>query len=370
MSHEIRTPLNGILGMSQALARRPLGRETIAQLQVIQDSGESLLAILNSILDLSKIEAGQIEIEAYDFELQEMLSAACDPFETLARQKGIDFEIEMGPGLATHWHGDAMRLRQVLSNLVSNAVKFTDVGGVTVNVGVKLGGLGFDVKDTGVGIPADRLDIMFQKFTQADASITRRFGGSGLGLAICRELIGLMGGALTATSQIGQGSCFSCEVPLQSVAASGLVPAEKPSDYVERPLRILAAEDNHTNQLILKALLEALEADLTIVGDGLQAVEAFSGSPFDLVLMDIQMPRMGGADAARAIRQLEREREMARTPILAVTANVMNHQTAEYLEAGMDGIVAKPLQMSPLLSEIQRVLSEPAVVEECSVASA
>jgi signal transduction histidine kinase len=364
MSHEIRTPLNGILGMSQALARRPLGREAISQLQVIQDSGESLLAILNSILDLSKIEAGQIEIESYDFELRDLLSAACAPFETLARQKGIVFAVEVEPGVAADWRGDAMRLRQVLSNLVSNAVKFTDAGGVTVSVGVKPGGLRFRVSDTGVGIPADRLESMFQKFTQADASITRRFGGSGLGLAICRELIALMGGALTATSEVGQGSCFSYELPLQSVANSAAVLVEEPQNQAERPLRILAAEDNQTNQLILRALLEALEADLTIAGDGLEAVEAFSGSPFDLVLMDIQMPRMGGVEAARAIRQIERERGMPRTPMLAVTANVMNHQLAEYLAAGMDGVVAKPLQMGPLLSEIGRVLSEPVVVDE------
>jgi two-component system, sensor histidine kinase len=205
---------------------------------------------------------------------------------------------------------------------------------------------------------------MFQKFTQADASITRRFGGSGLGLAICRELIALMGGALTATSEVGQGSCFSYELPLQSVANSAAVLVEEPQNQAERPLRILAAEDNQTNQLILRALLEALEADLTIAGDGLEAVEAFSGSPFDLVLMDIQMPRMGGVEAARAIRQIERERGMPRTPMLAVTANVMNHQLAEYLAAGMDGVVAKPLQMGPLLSEIGRVLSEPVVVDE------
>ena len=362
MSHEIRTPLNGILGMSQALARRPLGDEAIAQLQVIQDSGESLLAIFNSILDLSKIEAGQIEIEACEFDLPELLSATCDPFATLARQKGVDFAVEVEPLAAARWCGDAMRIRQVLSNLVSNAVKFTESGAVTVSVGVTPEGLAIGVKDTGVGIPADRLESMFQKFTQADTSITRRFGGSGLGLAICRELTSLMGGRLTVTSQVGRGSAFTCELPLARVAAAATAPVEEPSAASERPLRILAGEDNPTNQLILKALLAVFEADLTIVGDGLEALEAFIGKAFDLVLMDIQMPHMGGVEAVRAIRELERDRQAARTPILAVTANVMSHQISEYLEAGMDGVVAKPVQMDSLLAEIERVLTQTAPV--------
>jgi len=360
MSHEIRTPLNGILGMSQALARRPLGGEAIAQLQVIQDSGESLLAILNSILDLSKIEAGQIEIEAYEFDLPELLAAACGPFATLARQKGVGFTVEIQPLAAGRWCGDAMRIRQVLANLVSNAVKFTEAGAVTVSVGATSAGIAIAVNDTGVGIPAGQLESMFQKFTQADTSATRRFGGSGLGLAICRELTNLMGGRLTVASEVGRGSAFTCELPLARVAAAVTDPAEAPSEAGERPLRILAAEDNPTNQLILKALLEVFEADLTIVGDGALALEAFAGEAFDLVLMDIQMPRMGGVEAVRAIRALERDRGAQRTPILAVTANVMAHQITEYLDVGMDGVVAKPLQMAALLAEIERVLIPPA----------
>jgi signal transduction histidine kinase len=357
MSHEIRTPLNGILGMSQALARRPLGGEAMAQLQVIQDSGESLLAILSSILDLSKIEAGQIEIEACEFDLPQLLSAACGPFATLAGQKGVGFAVEIEPLAATRWLGDAMRIRQVLANLVSNAVKFTDSGTITVSVAATLEGLVIGVKDTGVGIPADRMESMFQKFTQADTSITRRFGGSGLGLAICRELTSLMGGRLTVASEVGRGSAFTCELPLARVAAAAAAPVEEPTPASERPLRILAAEDNPTNQVILKALLEVFEPELTLAGDGLEALEAFGGAPFDLVLMDIQMPRMGGVEAVRAIRDLERERDAPRTPILAVTANVMAHQVGEYLEAGMDGVVAKPLQMDFLLAEIERVLT-------------
>jgi len=357
MSHEIRTPLNGILGMSQVLSRRPLGSEVIDKLGVIQASGESLLAILNSILDLSKIEAGQIEIEAGEFALDDLLSAACEAFAPLAAQKGIGLAIEVAPNTPARWLGDALRVRQVLSNLVSNAVKFTEAGRVTVSARATTVGLTLEVTDTGVGIPADRLDSVFQKFTQADTSATRKYGGSGLGLAICRELAGLMGGVLAARSVEGQGSTFTCELPLEPVARTSAAPTEEPSVAGDHPLRILAAEDNETNQLILKALLEVVGAELTIVGDGVEAVEAFDRSAFDLVLMDIQMPRMSGVEATRAIRERERSRGQARTPIVAVTANVMSHQISEYHEAGMDGLAAKPLQLQQLFAEIQRVLS-------------
>jgi signal transduction histidine kinase/CheY-like chemotaxis protein len=357
MSHEIRTPLNGILGMSQVLARRPLGSEVIAQVKVIQASGESLLAILNSILDLSKIEAGQIEIEAYEFVLGDVLRAACEPFATLAMQRGIDFTVELRGDTPARWNGDALRIRQVLSNLVSNAVKFTEAGGVTVSVSATPAGLTLEVRDTGVGIPADQLDSMFQKFTQADTSATRRFGGTGLGLAICRELTELMGGVLSASSTVGRGSRFICELPLAPIAEIAVAPLDEPGAPAEPALRILAAEDNETNQLILRALLEVLGADLTIVGDGLAAVEAFGRSAFDLVLMDIQMPRMGGVEATRAIRALEQKLGRVRTPIMAVTANVMSHQISEYYDAGMDGLAAKPLQLPQLFAEIERVVS-------------
>jgi CheY-like chemotaxis protein len=343
--------------MSQVLARRPLGDEVIAKLGVIQASGESLLAILNSILDLSKIEAGQVEIEASEFALDDLLHAACEAFASLAALKGVDFMIEVAPDTPARWLGDALRVRQVLSNLVSNAVKFTDAGGVTVSARATAAGLALEVTDTGVGIPAERLDSVFQKFTQADTSATRRFGGSGLGLAICYELTALMGGVLAARSVEGRGSTFACELPLAAVTQTAAPQIEGPSKAADRPLRILAAEDNETNQLILKALLEVLGAELTIVGDGVLAIEAFERLAFDLVLMDIQMPRMSGVEAALAIRAFEQRRGRARTPILAVTANVMSHQISEYHAAGIDGVAAKPVQLPQLIAEIERVLS-------------
>ncbi len=362
MSHEIRTPLNGILGMVQVMARDEMEDRQRDRLKVIGGSGESLLAILNSILDLSKIEAGQLEVEQQDFDLEATITAACAPFANLAADKHVDFQVMIRPEALGTWRGDSLRLRQLLSNLASNAVKFTDVGEIWLRVRRTAEGLSFEMQDSGVGIPAERLDEIFQKFSQLDTSSTRRFGGTGLGLAICRELVRLMGGKLSVASVVGQGSTFSFELPLQPVVAD---PA--PADASEagavlddRPLRVLAAEDNETNKLILTALLAPLGVNLILVDDGRQAVEAFQRMSFDIVLMDIQMPEMNGMEATRAIRHIEQEGGRARTPILAITANVMTHQVQEYLAAGMDSVIPKPVQAETLFSKMDQAVTQAA----------
>jgi signal transduction histidine kinase len=359
MSHEIRTPLNGILGMAQVLIRDEADPVRQGHARLIQDSGEALLGILNSVLDLSKIEAGQLEVELGEFELGVLARSACAPFAGLAREKGLAFEIAVAADAEGACLGDVLRLRQVLANLASNAVKFTRAGAVAVDVRRTGDEVVFEVRDTGCGIPAETQERIFERFAQADSSTTRTFGGAGLGLAICRELVSLMGGRIWLASAPGEGSTFGVALPLPPVAGHA-VPADPSAEDEGRPLRILAAEDNPTNAMILKALLEPAGVDLVVTEDGEKAVAAFGAAAYDLVLMDIQMPNMNGVDATRAIRRREAELGARRTPIVAVSANVMNHQIAEYLEAGMDGVVSKPVQAEVLYGAIEQALEDAA----------
>ncbi|MBO9709998.1 MAG: response regulator [Caulobacter sp.] len=355
MSHEIRTPLNGVLGMAQVMEQSGLGSPHREHLKVIRDSGETLLAILNDVLDLSKIEAGRLELDEHPFDLAETVATACRPFALLADQKDVTFDIEIAPEALGAWHGDSVRLRQVLANLASNAVKFTHQGAITLTVALADGALSFRLTDTGIGIAPERIAELFEKFVQAESSTTRRFGGTGLGLAISRELVERMGGALRMDSAPGQGSTLTFRLPLNraQAPAARLPSAVNPTPArPSRPLRILAAEDNTTNQVILRALLEPAGMDLRTVANGREAVEAFHAEDYDLILMDVQMPVMNGVEAARAIRRRETQDSLTPTPILALSANVMSHQVAEYAQAGMDGVVAKPVDAGKLIEAI------------------
>jgi len=357
MSHEIRTPLNGILGMVQVIERSGLGDPHAERLQIIRDAGETLLSVLNGILDLSKIEAGRFELDIEEFDLAETVNAACKPFANLAAQKDIEFEIDIDSDACGIWKGDQMRLRQVLSNLTANAVKFTSQGGVRVRVRATAKGVAFTVSDTGMGIPANRVSELFEKFVQADSSMSRKFGGTGLGLAICREFVDIMGGRLAVQTQEGLGSTFAFELPLPRVRDAVPAPANEPQAEAELPqIRVLAAEDSKPNQLVLKALLEPLGLEIHVVSDGAEAVRAFQTGAFDLVLMDVQMPNMNGVEATMAIRAFELEHSRARTPILALSANVMNHQMMDYAAAGMDGCVGKPIDARELVETIRDTL--------------
>ncbi len=357
MSHEIRTPLNGVLGMAQVLGRSDLAPADREKVAVIRNSGEALLCLLNDILDLSKIEAGRMELDPQPFDLEETVAEATRGFCALACQKGIRFLVEVEPAAKGVWMGDAGRLRQVLANLVSNAVKFTATGEVRVGVRRTDEGLACTVSDTGVGIAPDLVARLFQRFSQVDPTATRRYGGSGLGLAISRQFVELMGGKVAVTSVEGRGSAFTFDLPLEWLHVSAPPSAEAPSaEPVLTPSRILAAEDNATNRLLLGAMLAPLGAELVFAENGRQAVDAFAGGQFDVVLMDVQMPVMNGVDAARAIRTLEAERGLRRTPILAVSANVMPGQIHDYIAAGMDGVVAKPIEMAVLVAAIETAL--------------
>lgn len=354
MSHEIRTPLNGVLGMAQALAAEPDLKPGHRQsLSVIRQSGESLLTILNDVLDLSKVEAGKLELEEIAFDLEATVRGAQETFAPQAAAKGLSFRLEMAPEACGTFRGDPTRVRQILYNLLSNAVKFTEAGEVSLTVAAPAGVVTVVVADSGIGIAAPHLDRLFGRFQQVDSSTTRRYGGTGLGLSICRELAELMGGSVTVQSQAGIGSRFIVTLPLARMAAAmgptlGADTLEAGLAEGETPLRVLAAEDNPVNQLVLTTLLGQVGVTPDVVGDGAAAVAAWRSGAWDLILMDVQMPVMDGLEAVRVIRACEAAEGRPRTPILALTANAMAHQVAEYLTAGFDGHVAKPIDAARL----------------------
>ncbi|HTX51498.1 MAG TPA: ATP-binding protein [Caulobacteraceae bacterium] len=360
MSHEIRTPLNGVLGMAQAMTAGPLEPAQRERLDVIRQSGETLLAVLNDVLDLSKIEAGKLELEEAEFDIGAVAKSVHAAFSTIAAQKGLRFELGVTRAARGAYRGDATRVRQLLGNLVSNALKFTEAGRVDVRVARRRGALVLSVSDTGVGIAPAQQAALFRKFEQADASTTRRFGGTGLGLAICRELAERMGGRIQVTSAEGRGSTFVVFLPLPRAAgeSTGPAAAQPRPDAAPSSLRVLAAEDNQVNQLVLRTLLSQAGIDLVIVGDGVDAVAAWEAGRWDVILMDVQMPRMDGPTATRFIRERELAQRRARTPILALTANAMTHQVSQYLAAGMDGFVAKPIEVSRLFEALEAALAQ------------
>ncbi|EJL38397.1 signal transduction histidine kinase [Caulobacter sp. AP07] len=361
MSHEIRTPLNGVLAMTEVMAMGELNAVQRERLSVIRESGALLLSVLNDVLDLSKIEAGRLDLVERDFDLASLALSVRESFATQARQKGLEFGVFVAPEALGAWRGDADRLRQILGNLVSNALKFTLEGSVSVRFASADDGRGLriDVVDTGIGIDAETLPRLFDKFVQADSSTTRRFGGSGLGLSICNELATLMGGGVHVQSREGQGSTFTVVVAMPRGEATTPAPAEAapPPIESERRLRVLAADDNPTNQKVIAAVLAPLGAEVELVADGVACVEAWKRGGFDIVLMDIHMPVMDGVEAARTIRGLEISEGRKRIPIVAVTANALVHQVEGYMAAGMDGHVAKPIEVTKLYDAIETAVA-------------
>jgi PAS domain S-box-containing protein len=361
MSHEIRTPLNGVLGMAQAIAfdtLTPLQRE---RLDVLRESGETLLAILNDVLDLSKIEAGKLELEVAEFDLAAVARGAYAAFTAQANRKALGFSLAIEPRALGRYRGDSTRVRQILYNLVSNAVKFTEQGSVVVGVDRVDDELVLSVADTGIGVAPAQLGRLFGKFEQADASTTRRFGGTGLGLAICRELAQLMGGRINASSAPGQGSTFTVSLPLPYAGGAADTPAAAVADRApeaSRALRVLCAEDNSVNQLVLKTLLHQVGVEPVIVADGLQLIEAWRREAWDILLVDVQMPVLDGPGAVQRIRAEEAISGARRTPIIALTANAMAHQAAEYLAGGMDAVVGKPIEIGQLFETIEQLLAD------------
>jgi two-component system, sensor histidine kinase len=355
MSHEIRTPLNSVLGMAQAMHRGELSDSQRNHLRMISTAGESLLTLLNDLLDLSKIDAGKIELEDGVIDT-EALAAGLDAFGALLRDKDVMFSVAVAPEALGAWSGDPTRVRQVLHNLISNAVKFTDRGSISVAISYDGSALVLEVEDTGVGISSARLSHIFEPFVQADASTTRRYGGSGLGLAICRDLVTLMGGTIDLVSTEGVGSKFTVRLPAQAAAQATAAVEPEAQVAIAEGIRVLAAEDNPVNQIVLRTLLEASDIEVVMVANGEEAVASWAPGRWDVVLMDIQMPVMDGVKATGIIRETERAGGFRRTPIIALTANAMDHHRSEYLNAGMDAVVAKPINLEVLLKTMQSLL--------------
>lgn len=354
MSHEIRTPMNGVIGMLIALQRSDLAPVDQEHAEIALKSATHLLHLLDDILEVSRLEAGQVTLSPRDFDPRTMANEVVDLFSRGNLQLGVELALNVGAEVPKCVSADEDRVRQILTNFVGNAVKFTEAGQIDVEVGYRADdeSLLISVRDTGIGIAAETCNRLFGRFVQADASTTRRFGGTGLGLSICREYADLMSGRIGVESEEGKGSRFWLEVP--ALARNATRPTQsEPAIAANRPLRLLVAEDNPTNQRVIAALLSSFGHSYTVVPDGQQAVAAVSSSDFDAVLMDVQMPVMDGITATRRIRELG---ERARTlPIIALTANAMPGQKEEYLAAGMTDYLAKPIDIRALHASLEKV---------------
>ena len=371
ISHEVRTPLNALMGLTRMLMDSPLNAEQASWLSLMDSSAHSLLVLLNDILDLSRIEAGKLDIEHTRFDLHRTLQDAAGPYAEQARAKPLSFQLALHPDLPQWVMGDPGRLGQVVGNLLSNAIKFTPRNGridVTVSCPEPIGQaqpqLQVQVQDSGVGIGRKQQATIFEAFTQADASTARRHGGSGLGLAICSRLVGLMGGSIDLKSELGQGSTFTVTLPMQEAPTDSGAPLSAPQELSQiadagpryAGMVVLLAEDHPVNAMMLRQLLLRLGCIVRVARGGAQAVAQWEQGGIDLVLMDVQMPGMSGLQATQVIREAEARRRLPRTPIVAVTANAMPGDRENCLSAGMDGYTPKPVSPQALMREIDRVL--------------
>jgi signal transduction histidine kinase/CheY-like chemotaxis protein len=363
ISHEIRTPMNGVIGLTDLMLYSELTATQREYLGMIKSSSNALLNIINEILDFSRIEAGTLALHSASFHLRSLLQDTFTPLAVRAKEKSLALHWEIAPAVPNMLEGDPGRLRQIMINLVGNAIKFTESGEVAINISLQSNTpsepmqLLFAVRDTGIGIPQDKQVAIFQPFQQADNSITRRYGGTGLGLAISSRLINMMGGTLRVESDPGKGSIFYFSVPCKQTPAATSIQAEmKPHQPLQttRPLHVLLAEDNAVNRMLAVRLLDRAGHTVSIAENGQEALEIWLATPPDAILMDMQMPVMDGVESTILIRQQEQSRGLPRTPIIALTASAMSSDRDKCLQAGMDDFLSKPFNVRELLNVLDR----------------
>jgi len=357
-SHEIRTPLNAIIGFSDVLMTSPLNDTQRDYSRRIKNAGTRLLTLINDLLDLSKIEAGKLNIEYADFELRQTLDEVVQEQAVKAREKQITLQLTIDDNVPDALIGDSLRLRQIVLNLIGNAIKFTPAQGhVITRAQVVAYGeqprVRFSVTDTGIGIPPDKVGALFERYTQADASTARKYGGTGLGLSICKSLVELMGGSIGVTSEAGKGSVFSFELPFKVQAAKAAVAPVPPAANSIAGMRVLVAEDNEHNQLLIELLLKKQGVQSVMVSNGVEAIENLGQNSYDLVFMDLEMPVMGGFEAVAAIREAEKQ-SGTRMAIVALSAHAPDEQRESCITAGMDDYLMKPINTKALQAVLHR----------------